>query len=78
MKEPDDRFRLKLSRWSSAGGATLFDSSYGSTILGESMSEITLFLLRPQVYGLAGMDLSFTADTGRDSKAMYRLELFKF
>ncbi len=61
-----------LSRYPS--GALLFDCSYGSTILGSAMSEVSLFLPRAQVYGLSGMDVSFSGDTDFDSKAMYGLD----
>ncbi len=56
----------------SDSGAMMFDCSYGSTILGSAMSELSLFLPRDQIYGLTGMNVSFTADTNFASKAMYK------
>ncbi len=53
----DRRMRMKVTR--SEGGAELFDLSYGSVILGEALSEVTMLLPWRYVYGLGGHAFSF-------------------
>jgi len=58
----------------------LFDSSFGATILGDSMSEISLYLPRNQVYGPAvntnedDISLSFYGNNDFASKSLYTLD----
>lgn len=40
LRQPDERLRLRLTRTVFGAETELFDSSYGSVILGDSLSEI--------------------------------------
>jgi lysosomal alpha-glucosidase len=71
--DDDDRMRIKVTRPS---GADLFDLSYGSVILGETLSEITMLLPTKYVYGLGGHDFSFGVQEAAQfkSKTLYNME----
>ena len=69
----DLRVRLRASR-NDSRAAELFDMSYGSLILGESISELTFVLPRPEIYGLGGHPYSFERDSAYKSKTMYNVD----
>ena len=56
--------------------AELFDMSYGSVILGESLSELTMLLPKKYVYGLGDHAFSFGERNGSAfiKKTMYNME----
>ena len=57
-------------------GAELFDMSYGSVVLGDSLSELTMLLPKKYVYGLGGHAFSFGERNGSAfiKKTMYNME----
>ena len=75
---PDERMRLRVTRkkGSSSGAAELFDMSYGSVVLGDSLSELTMLLPKKYVYGLGGHGFSFGERNGSAfvKKTAYNME----
>ena len=77
----DQRMRLRVNRKSPAAapaqsGALLFDMSYGSVVLGDTLSELTMLLPKKYVYGLGGHAFSFGERIGSAfvRKTMYDME----
>ena len=71
----DERMRLRVNR-KGPSGARLFDMSYGSVVLGDSLSELTMLLPKKYVYGLGGHAFSFGERIGSAfvRKTMYDME----
>lgn len=69
----DARVRMKISR-PEAPETTLLDSSYGSLILGSTLSEISFLLPRTAIYGLGGHTASFGMNTTYTNRTLYNTD----
>ncbi len=73
LDEADFRFRLRISR-RDARNTFLFDSSYASIILSQTMSEISMLLPKTQLVGLNGHPVSFSDVANYSSTSIYTMD----
>ena len=69
----DERVRLRVTR-PEAPETELLDSSYGSLVLGESLSEISFVLPKTAIYGLGGHAASFGGNKTFTNKTLYNTD----
>ena len=71
--EIDLRMRLNVTR-NDPSRSGLFDSSFASVIFGRQYSEISFFLPKNYIYGLANHDVTFTGDADSAAKTLFNLD----
>ena len=70
-EDEDPRVRIKVNRNDGLTNPSLLDSSYGSLILGEELSEISLLMPTTHLYGMGGHPFSFGGNKTFTNSTLY-------